>query len=51
MEHATYIIAWLAMLVYIASSAFDVWEKFRRYKRERKIEKETEHMFFGDGLE
>ena len=51
MEYATHIIAWLAMLTYIASSAFDVWEKFRRYKDARKLEQETEHMFFGDGLE
>jgi hypothetical protein len=51
MEYATHIIAWLAMLVYIASSGFDLWEKYQRLQRVRKLEEESGHIFFGDGLE
>tara|TARA_R100000152_G_scaffold4581_1_gene1606 strand:- start:10197 stop:10352 length:156 start_codon:yes stop_codon:yes gene_type:complete len=51
MEYATHIIAWLAMLTYIASTGFDVWEKYRRYKNVQQLEQDSSHIFFGDGLE
>ena len=52
MEYATHIFAWLAMSTYIASTGFDVWEKYQRYKNVITLEENHPgHVFFGDGLE
>lgn len=52
MEYVTHIFAWIAMSAYIASTAFEGWEKYRHRKELQKLERAgVEHPFFGDGLE
>jgi hypothetical protein len=52
MEIATHILAWFALSTYIATTAFDVWEKYRRYQNVKRIEEGgIQHPLFEDGLE